>query len=653
MTTRRERWILLLICVWAFALRAWFASAGLAPGRFYDERFNVENIHRIVTSGSPAPANGYYQALSYLPHAPFAWASEKLYQATGWEPLRVIYRSDLTPTGYLLLRWLQALIGTATVAMTFVIGRRIFDPRTALLGAFLLAAIPWHVWQSSAFKPDIVMLLAATVAFYATLRALSSERRRDFLLAGVAIGLTVGAKLNGALIALPLVLGVGLRTLSYRAASSRKLGRHLGGLAVAGLSSVVTFFLLHPLMLLRPDFYRRDLSVTARDYERKGRLDETDHLDVLGSSVEWLRDEVFHGPLLGMALLVAIVALAVSTLRSGSARGWTTTLPDRDLFRLLLLGFPPLYALCYSALTTNLRAWHNWMILTPFTSLILAWMLVGLWRQVLARRPGWRPAARALALIAILAIAWPVHALIYTWRVPPTYETAQTWLQLALRDLNGRVIYQEEDLPRLQVRNGADYAAIARVETLSALSPQQLELADAELFTAGRLEGDAAAFYRQRWDGADEPRRTVVRPRWFSLRGPELRLLLRPWRALRPPQSLILKRQPNDATLYRGIVPPELRPQALSVSLWLPNEVPIGQTRFLSGRQVQPLHFLRLAGPNTLYQTPRFRLQPKAIYLSVRVDRRFDDLPEIVCGVFTWGRDEPGRVAGAAGTGGR
>jgi dolichyl-phosphate-mannose--protein O-mannosyl transferase len=171
-TERWVRWALAALLVWSFALRAWAAGFDLTAERFWDERYGFQNIEALLATGSPRPANGFHPSLSYLPQAALLAASEGLYQATGREAFRVRLGNGLfTPTAYLLARLLQALFGTLSLLLTYLIGRRLFSAKVGLGAALLLSVVPWHIRQSVIFKPDILLVLTTLLAFWWSLEA--------------------------------------------------------------------------------------------------------------------------------------------------------------------------------------------------------------------------------------------------------------------------------------------------------------------------------------------------------------------------------------------------------------------------------------------------------------------------------------------------
>ncbi|MGW3118730.1 ArnT family glycosyltransferase [Streptomyces sp. NPDC001107] len=91
-------------------------------------------------------------------------------------------------------RAVPALLGVATVAVTYGLGRRLYGRRAALVGALLLAVMPYHVVVSRQVLLDAPMTLCATGALYCVVRYAESPSPRWLLAAGGMLGFTVLAK---------------------------------------------------------------------------------------------------------------------------------------------------------------------------------------------------------------------------------------------------------------------------------------------------------------------------------------------------------------------------------------------------------------------------------------------------------------------------
>jgi len=85
----------------------------------------------------------------------------------------------------------SALLGTATVAVLFLVGRRLFDTRTALIGALLLAVAPYQVWQAQEARPYIGLACYSILTLYCYLVFIDRPTGRTWLAFTVALSLNL------------------------------------------------------------------------------------------------------------------------------------------------------------------------------------------------------------------------------------------------------------------------------------------------------------------------------------------------------------------------------------------------------------------------------------------------------------------------------
>ena len=111
----------------------------------------------------------------------------------------------------LLGRVLSALFDLGTVLVVFLIGRRLFDWRVALLGAFLVAVTPLHIQQSHYFVMDAIVTFFVTVALYYAVRVAQQGGLVNYTLLGIFYGLAVASKINAATFGLVVLTACAVR----------------------------------------------------------------------------------------------------------------------------------------------------------------------------------------------------------------------------------------------------------------------------------------------------------------------------------------------------------------------------------------------------------------------------------------------------------
>ncbi len=625
LSRRTARFLLGILLLWAFGLRAWNATPDLTSTRFWDERYGLQNIELLLRDGQWRPAHGLHPGLSYLPHALVLKGSDLLYELTGKESFAVLQsKSGFTPTAYLLCRLVQAVFGTLSLLIVYAIGTRLGNNRLGLLAAFLLAVVPWHIRQSVIYKADMVLVLAVVLAFYLSLRAIERPTLATYAATGVAIGLAMASKFNGGPAAIPVTLGTLL--------SSQRSKKTFLWLVAAGAISVAVFLLFNPYVLIEPDIYRRSMSRTVRVYARKGRAKGVDTpFDLVPRTLDTLTSPSFHGLLIGIAAFIGLGVLTYLSIRyikrSRIAVYW-----------LMALSFVLSYSVLYAVSTPNPSA-HNWLPLTPFLALTGAWSLLALWSilgdYLPARQRSLLGSTAALGLFVLLG--WSANVYVYKSTVPSTGNTALKLLTKSLKQPAGRQVLSEFDfrIPRMQEYRRARLA-LQQVEALHLLSQRELDRVDSEVFPGVSLDDpEQGPFYRGRMDRLPETKVHVIRPRLFKAWGPEIVVLVHPLRPSGEPQRGEWVRTAEDRRLYVARLPSQATP-ARPVSLQFRRPSRSREAELLVGGETSSVVSFR--GPDhkphqitrrfdvTAEVVLRFDVAPKADRIAF-VLRRWQEVP--------------------------
>jgi 4-amino-4-deoxy-L-arabinose transferase-like glycosyltransferase len=139
---------------------------------------------------------------------------------------------------YQAARFTTAMIGVATVWLTYRLGLELAGRRVALLAAALMAIRPMHVRESHYALTDVPMTALVTLAMWLTLRAARRVTVRDFAWAGAACGLAASAKYTGG-VAFVGVL-VAWAAFAWRSAGRGRL------LAAAAAAAALAFLATSP-----------------------------------------------------------------------------------------------------------------------------------------------------------------------------------------------------------------------------------------------------------------------------------------------------------------------------------------------------------------------------------------------------------------------
>lgn len=337
------------------------------------------------------------EELHYVPQAARAadgdWYSGYFENPSGFTYLvavlfRVVFRGGDVSTMlvedpasvFTVARLVSALLGTATVAVVYLAGRRAYDRRVGVWAAafFGLAYLP--VFYSHQALNDVPTLLPLTVALLACLAVHERGSWTDALLAGGAVGLAAGTKY----LAAPMALAVALAVLLSVVKGRTRLAAGLARLAAAALACLVGLLALNPFIAV-------ELGKFWANFTDQSAQAATTKLGQAGSA--WIGYPVTLLWGLGVAPLVLAALGLVLAWRRDRARA------------LLLIGFP---VVLYVAMAMQERFFGRWMLPAyPALAVLAGYGAVRTVDAARARAPRLR-GHMVVALVATVALAQPV-----------------------------------------------------------------------------------------------------------------------------------------------------------------------------------------------------------------------------------------------------
>lgn len=369
-------WALVPILGAAAALRFWNLDIGIPHRVGVDEPVIAERAIGMMRTGDFNPHFFDYPGLYIYLQLLIALvrfisgATEGL-----WYTLQQFGDEHL----YLWTRAVNAALGTATVLLVYLAGRR-WGVGSALLAAALMAVFPNHVRESHFALTDVPVTFMAALTFLLTLRAHETGALTRFVVAGAAAGLTAATKYNGGVV---LLLPVVAALMTPSARPSRAAA---AGAAVA--ACLAAFLLGAPYTVLDLPAFLDAYAYLGRSYRPRsfgsGWTIYTQHLRL---SVSWV----------GVVALAAGVGLAVARIVRG---------PERIRW-VLLTAMLPVYG--YIIATSELVYARYLLPIVPLLCLVAAQPvdLAGRW---LARRLATgRWDAAVVAGVWILLLAYPAH----------------------------------------------------------------------------------------------------------------------------------------------------------------------------------------------------------------------------------------------------
>ncbi len=154
-------------------------------------------------------------------------------------------------------RTISGLFDIATILFLFLIGRRLYGKKVALLAAGLLSLSVLNIQLSHFYTVDTFANLFVVATIYFVLRANESGRWMDHALTGLMFGLGLASKLNVITLAVPILAAGGIdfyqrtRSGDLRSAFEHTFVR----LATVFFIAALTFRVIQPIAFSGPGFW--------------------------------------------------------------------------------------------------------------------------------------------------------------------------------------------------------------------------------------------------------------------------------------------------------------------------------------------------------------------------------------------------------------
>ncbi len=293
----RTALLLLVIVLFGLALRLYGLDWDQGHQAHPDERY----VAWVTASlRPPGDAQGAflnpYRWPSGAPR-PFSYGHFPLY-------LQALLAGGADDEGIILAgRTLSALFDTATILLTFGLGRALYGERVGLLGAAFLALTVSHIQQAHFATYDAITTTWVMAALLLSAYWLRGGRPALTLGSGVCAGLAIGSKFSAFLVLLPLVLAHWLRREGL---DWRRLRWPLIWLALSLLAALLAFAATNPFALIEFDRFVAGLRTQSQMLQGDEQVPFTQqyhgtlpYLYPLEQQVRW-----------GMGLPLGLVAVA-------------------------------------------------------------------------------------------------------------------------------------------------------------------------------------------------------------------------------------------------------------------------------------------------------------------------------------------------------
>jgi hypothetical protein len=400
---RRWAWpALAIVLVGALGLRLWGVRQGL-PYAYNTDEADHFVPHAVAMFGHSL--NPHYFAnppgFTYVLHYLFAIAYG------GTKGVRHAFAHD--PTGvYTLSRVAAAVLGVIALWLLYATGARLFNRAVGLLAAAIEAVAFLPVFYAHLALNDVPTLAPLTLSLLGSAGVLTKGRKRDYVLAGVGLGLACATKYTAGIGVVPFVVAVISRALLRKetsAGSKLMLSAAIGALLTL-VAAAVAFFIANPYSLLDyKSFHAELVHQSTLSAEAQGKLGAPRQ----GGVVYYLWSLTW-----GFGWVPALAALggAVAIWWRRVALGW-------------LLVPAPILFLAFMGLQG--RYFGRWLMpILPLLCVLAAFFVLALsgWLAQLVRRaPRGRLALAAAALLVALTLA---QGLVYSVHSGITLARADT-----------------------------------------------------------------------------------------------------------------------------------------------------------------------------------------------------------------------------------
>lgn len=337
-------------------------------------------------------------AFTYLMHVVISlWfgGREGVYEAYIQDPVAVWTMGRLT----------AALTGVLGVWLLWRAGLRLLGRPAAFLAAGVLTFCFLAVFYSHQALNDVPTLAPIALSLWGSAGLLIGDSRRDWILAGVGLGLACATKYTGGIVALPLLAAAAHR---WRADGLEPV---VAGLLWAGLASVLAFLVGNPYALLTPGDFIDDLihqQTASGDEAGKLGLTQTNgwvyYLTASGWGIGW------------MPSLLAVVG-AVHLFFRDRIRFW------------FLVPAPVLYI---AFMGSQVRFFGRWLLpVAPMVALLGAVGALAIATWIL-RSPVRARTPKALAVLFVVLCAQGIVYSVHSSRTlgrEDTREQARVWMR--------------------------------------------------------------------------------------------------------------------------------------------------------------------------------------------------------------------------------
>ena len=226
------------LLLFAFLLRIWGNGHGLPYAYNADE--NAHFVTRAIgLFGHDWDPNYYVNppAYTYLVHLVLGvWFG-------GRAGVSNAFAADPTQI-WLISRTIAAVLGTVAVWLLYLAGTRLVDRRVGLLSAGIFAVAFLPVFYAKLALNDVPTLAGVCLGLWGAAGILRNGRLRDYVWAGLGLGLACATKYTGGIVLAPIVAATAVQFVAGGRSGAVR------GLVVVGVGAMASFIAANPYALL-------------------------------------------------------------------------------------------------------------------------------------------------------------------------------------------------------------------------------------------------------------------------------------------------------------------------------------------------------------------------------------------------------------------
>lgn len=376
------------------------------------------------------------------------------------------YFTDPTPF-YLIGRVTVAIMGTLSVIVIYLLGKKAYNRTTGIIAALFLMFSPLFLVYSRVVLIDVPMTLFIILSIYFSYEISQNATTKNYLLAGIFGGLAIATKYNACLIVIPIFVVHLINLMPPKQVSKVRLKP----LLLCYLVLIATFFFGNPYSLVDFQTFVRDLKFDSLVVSSPGN-------PFLGM-LEYLKAIFFPPKIVQFGYYLGLFAIA----------GVIYALYRKTKTDILLLSYPLIHLFWVSYITAKLIQPRYVMPIIPIFFVFGARFMV----EVINKIPGSLIVKNGIAYaLAFILILYPVRDSIkmcYVDSKKDTVTKSREWIKENI-PAESKILYtSDHDLMLIENQESIIYNYQMRQALVNKYSTFEFEYPQSRIDALARYKG--------------------------------------------------------------------------------------------------------------------------------------------------------------------